>query len=289
MNFLAQIIAWLNIPMNFLGRTLLAPIGVMPGWLSNTIISAVVGVALLLIFKYTSNQKAIGKVRDNIKAQLLGMKLFKDNVRVVLKSQGQVLVGALLLLFHSLRPLLVMIVPVCLILVQMALWYESRPLKIGENTLVTMELNSSKDTPWPQVSFVSPAGAEITTGPVRIFSERKICWKIKAIQTGNHQLEFNVDQDRVNKNLVIGEGFVRISIERPSYNVAGLVFNPAEKAFSEDSPVRSIRIDYPKRSPKINTTNRLWALILKNWWWIYFFVASMVFALVFKPFFNVRV
>ena len=79
MSFFAQIISWLNILMNFLGKVLLSFIAFLPGWLSNTIISAVVGVLLLIIFKYTSNQKAIGKVLDNIKANLLGMKLFKDN------------------------------------------------------------------------------------------------------------------------------------------------------------------------------------------------------------------
>jgi hypothetical protein len=275
--------------MNFIGGILLSFVAFLPGWLSNTIISAVIGVLLLIIFKYTSNQKAIGKVRDNIKSQLLAIRLFKDNVRVVLKSQGQVLVGALLLLFHSLRPLLVMIVPVSLILIQMALWYEVRPLKIGEKTLVTIGLNGPEDNPWPQVSFVSPAGVEITAGPVRILTKRQICWEIKATQNGNHQLEFNIGQDTVNKDLAVSDGYMRVSVERPNYNVTGLILNPAEKPFPGDSPVRSIRIDYPKRISKISSSNRLFVFVLKNWWWIYFFIVSMIFALIFKPFFNVKI
>ena len=34
MDFLAQVIVWLNALANAVGRVLLAPIGVLPGWLS---------------------------------------------------------------------------------------------------------------------------------------------------------------------------------------------------------------------------------------------------------------
>ena len=112
MDFFAQIITWINVLTNTLGRFVLAPVGFLPGWLSNTIISAVTGIALLIIFKYTSNQNAIGKVRDGIKANLLALWLFKDSIIVTLQSQGRVFKGAFLLLFHALRPMLVMIIPV---------------------------------------------------------------------------------------------------------------------------------------------------------------------------------
>ncbi len=97
--------------MNALGRFGLAPIADMPGWLSNTIIAAIAGPILMLVFKYTSNQDAIGRVRDSIKANLLALKLFKDSIAVTMQSQGRVFISALLLVFHSIRPVLVMLVP----------------------------------------------------------------------------------------------------------------------------------------------------------------------------------
>ena len=77
---LVQIVIWLNVVSNFIGQILSVPITRLSGWQSNTIISAVMGVVFLLIYKYTSNQRAIGKVKDNVKAQMLAMKLFKDSV-----------------------------------------------------------------------------------------------------------------------------------------------------------------------------------------------------------------
>ena len=43
MSALAQIVVWLNIVANAVGRVLLAPLAAVPGWLSNTIVAAVLG------------------------------------------------------------------------------------------------------------------------------------------------------------------------------------------------------------------------------------------------------
>ena len=86
-NLLAQIVVWLNTLTNALGRLLLAPpISSLPCWLSNTIISAVVGLLLLIIFKYTSNQHAIAQVREKIKANMLALRLYKDSMAVTFRS-----------------------------------------------------------------------------------------------------------------------------------------------------------------------------------------------------------
>jgi hypothetical protein len=90
MDFLVSLIAGINGATNAVGGLLLAPVAAVPGWLSITLISAVLGVLLLLIFKYTSNQRAIGRVRDDIKANLLAVKLFKDSLSVTFRSQARV-------------------------------------------------------------------------------------------------------------------------------------------------------------------------------------------------------
>src|SRR5437660_7334437 len=124
MDILAQIVTRLNGAANALGRFLLAPIGVLPGWLSATIVSAATGVLLLVVFKHTSNQRGIKGVRDDINAHLLALKLVKDSTSVCLRAQGRILLGALRLFVLAVVPMLIMAVPVCLILGQLALWYQ---------------------------------------------------------------------------------------------------------------------------------------------------------------------
>src|SRR5689334_24491944 len=127
MDFLVQLVVWLNGMANALGRLLLAPVGVSPGWLSATVIAAVTGVLLLAVFKYTSNQRAIKRVRDDINANLLALKLFKESAAVALQAQGRLLVGAARLFVLALVPMAVMAVPVTLALGQLSLWYQQRP------------------------------------------------------------------------------------------------------------------------------------------------------------------
>ena len=116
MHILTPIVVWLNRGANALGRFFLAPIGVLPGWLSATIVAAATGVLLLLVFKYTSNQRAIKQVRADIKANLLALRLFKDSAVIALYAQAAIVRGALWLAVYALVPLLVMAVPVLLIL-----------------------------------------------------------------------------------------------------------------------------------------------------------------------------
>jgi len=58
------------------------------------------------------------------------------------------------------------------------------------------------------------------------------------------------------------------------------MLHPLEKPFGPDSVVQSISINYPDRQSRTSGT---------GWWLVYFFVASLVFALLFKPFLKVRV
>jgi len=280
MNFLAQIITWINVPVNAMGKSLLTPLAALPGWLSNTIISAIMGIVLLIIFKYTSNQRAIGRVRDNIKADMLALKLFKDSISVTLKSEGRLFKGAFLLLFYAIKPMLVMIVPVSLLLAQMGLWYQFRPLRAGEEAIVTLRLNSGVEEPWPNVEIAPTTAINVTSGPVQVFSKNEICWKIKAIESGYHRIIFQADEREIDKELAVGDGFMRVSAERPAWRWVDILQYPMEKPFGPDSIVQSISVDYPDRF------SRIFGI---PWWLIYFFVASMVFALLFKPFLKVRI
>jgi len=276
---LSQVFTWLNVVFNAAGKVCLAPVGAMPGWLSNTIISAVMGVLLLLLFKYTSNQKAIGRVRDKIKANMLALKLFKDDLRVTFQSQGRLFVGAFKLLFHSLKPLAVMIVPVVLILAQMAAWYQFRPLYTDEKALVVLKLNGTENTALPQVILELPNGVEEVIR-VQIPSIQEVRWEIQAQQEGEYRLVFDVGGEEFEKDLVVGSGLKRVSPLRPGQSWGNIILFPLEAPFAQDSPVQSISIDYPERDSKIYGA---------DWWMGYFFVVSIIFALIFKPILKVKI
>ena len=110
--FLAKLIAAVNVPMNAIGKSAFGSIAVLDGWLSNAIISAMAGALMILLFKYTSNQKTIGKIKDAIKVNMLALKLFKDNLAVTFRSIGGLFKAASLKLVFALLPMVVMIIPI---------------------------------------------------------------------------------------------------------------------------------------------------------------------------------
>jgi hypothetical protein len=280
MDFLVQMVVWLNAFANTSGKWLLTPIGVLPGWLSATFVAAVTGVVLLVVFKYTSNQRAIKRVKDDIKANLLALKLFKDSAWVALRAQGAILFSALRLAALSLVPMLVMAVPVLLILGQLALWYQSRPLQVGEDAVLTLKLNGSLDSSWPTVRLEPCDASETIIGPVQVRSKREICWNIRARANGYHRLVFQVGDEIGEKELAIGQAFMRVSTLRPGWYWPDILLHPCEKPFGPASAIQSIEIDYPKRSSWTSGTDS---------WVIYWFAASMVAALCFRPFLNVNI
>jgi hypothetical protein len=277
---LAQAAAWLSAAANVLGRLLLVPVGMVPGWLSATAIAAVTGVLLLAVFKYTSNQRAIQRVRNDIDAHLLALKLFKDSAPVALRAQGRVLLGAGRLFVLAVVPMLVMALPVTLVLGQLSLWYQARPLQIGEDSVITLKLAGDSGASWPAVSLRPSGAVEVEAGPVRVRSQREVCWNVKARERGRHRLEFQVGDRAITKELAIGDGFMRVSLERPGWDWSSILMNPWEEPFRPGDPVRSIAIAYPERPSWTSGT---------GYWVIYWFIVSMVAAFCFRGALNVKI
>ena len=279
MNLIAQSIAWLNSGMNAVFDPLRGPMQALPAWLSLTVVSALLGVLMLVLFKYTSPQKAIGRVRDRIKANLLAMKLFKDSVSAVLKAQGRVFAAAFMLLVCSLPPVLVMILPFCLVLGQLGTWYECRPLDVGEEAIIEVQLSGTADDPLPAIALEQNGIVSITVGPVRVPSEQRVYWKIRALQPGSHALRFTVGDGEISKQLSVGSGRMPVSMKRPGMHIGDLILYPAEKPFAPTSTVQSIAISYPKRAGLLTGSGN---------WVITLFIVSMLAALAVKDVFRVK-
>jgi hypothetical protein len=277
---LTRLVVWLNTLANSLASVLLAPLAALPGWLSATLIAVTTGVLMLLAFKYTSHQTAIKRVRNEIKANLLALSLFKDSVAVSLSAQGRILWGALRLLGLAVVPMLVMLLPMCLLLGQLAAWYQARPLQIGEETVVTVHLADDSPQALRQVQLIPSDAVTTTVGPVRVPARQMVCWNVQARQAGYHQLTFSTGDKSFEKEMAIGDGLMRVSPQRPAWHWTDALLYPRETPFATDSPVQSIELVYPPRQS--------WTAGTRSWL-IYWFTASMVAAFVARPLLNVNI
>ncbi|MDY0168746.1 MAG: hypothetical protein RBS80_19510 [Thermoguttaceae bacterium] len=275
---LTQLIVWLSTVVTPCAEVVLWPIAVMPGWASATLVAAVTSVLMLAVFKVTSNQAAIRRVRNDIKANMLALSLFKDSVGVGLRAQGRILLAAGRLLALSIVPMLIMLPPTCLLLGQLGLWYQARPLRVGEEAVVTVYLAGDAAEALPEVELAGSGDWAPTGSPVRVPPRRMICWNVQAKAPGRHRLSFWIGDAEFDKELAVGDGFMPTSQRRPEWSWTAALLHPRETPFAANSPVQSIEVAYPGRSSWTSGTDS---------WLVYWFVVSLLAAFAAKPLLRV--
>jgi hypothetical protein len=273
---LSPVLAVLNPVCTWIGDGVYAVLSPLPTWAGLTLLSVVAGVVMLIAFRYTSNQAAIGRARDDIAANLLALKLFKDELRVAFRSQWRLLKALGRLQWHMLRPILIMLLPMLLALGQMGLRYQWRPLQAGERTLIKVRL-SQDHAPAEDAQLEPDPGLVVEAGPVPGGGE--LVWRVRAGQPGRHLIRFTVAGRQIDKEVVVGRGLQRVSAKRLGSRWTSQLFHPAEPLLPSGSPVQSIEILYGGVDSWVYGA---------NWWVLYFFVVSMAAALVLKPIFKVR-
>lgn len=276
---LTQLIIWLNALANWLARLVFSPIAWFPGWFSATLIAVMTGFVMLIVFKYTSNQPAIGRTRSRIKAHLLSLSLFNENLCVLFRAQFRICYEAVRLMTLSLVPMIIMLLPMCLLLGQLSLWYQARPLLVGEPAIVTVQLTEDDISAVRHVRLIPSLAAKKVSGPVRVPPKTLVCWKIQAEQPGQHELQFEIDGQTFEKELAVGDSIMPVSLNRPAWNWTEALLHPRERPFAVDSPVQSIDVAYPERVS--------WTSGSKSWL-IFWFLVSLLSALAARPLLNVN-
>jgi hypothetical protein len=274
MDVLTKLMVWL-------GDGAFAMLSVFSPTVSLWIISAVTGVVMLLIWRYTSNQAAIGDVRRKISANLLATRLFKDDLSVSFRAQRRIIWQALRLLAYSFQPMLIMMIPFVLIMVQIGLRYEQRPLPVGQKARVKVTLKEG--AAWKGVGdqLVLPDGiSRDINDPCRAEGLRTVDWRITPSTAGAYTFVFGKGSDVVAVPVCVGDGFTRVSRLRGGSFFDRLLYS-AEPSIPKASVFDSVEVFYPLRSTPI--------LGLDVHWLITLLVLSILFALVFKPILKVKI
>jgi len=274
---LSPVLLVLNRLSTYAGDAVFAALAPLPPWLGLTLLSVILGVLMLAAFRYTSNQVKIGRTRDELTAHLLSLKLFKDDLGVTWRAQGRLLHALARLQVLMLKPVLILLLPLLLVVGQMGLRYQWRPLRPGEETLIRLRLRSTADDKISTARLDAGQGLADIVGPVP--GGGQLVWRVRGGIPGRHTLRFTIAGRIVEKDLVVGGGLARVSAERPPRRWTSQILHPAEVPLPPDSPVRSIEIAYGGVDSHIRGA---------NWWVLYFFVVSMAAALAVKPVLRVR-
>ena len=253
-------------------------------WVGLIVVSVVTGVVMLLIFGKTSNQKKIAETKDRLKAYIMEMWIFRNDTRIMFGAIGRVVLSNLHYLRHSLRPIVFIIIPVIIIMVQIGIRYESRPFMPGDEPLVVVKLHEGNFPTTTPISLVGSAGVQPVSAPLRVDREREIIWRVIARLPGEYRLSFVVDdEDVVTKNFRVGpfSGLEVLSAVRARAGTWDAFLYPGEPPIPRDSVIESITLEYPSRELSLFGLNIHWL--------ISFFIISVAAGFALKGVFGIEV
>ncbi len=243
------------------------PLRILPPLWALIVVSVVTGAVMVWIFGRLSRQDQIGRVKDQIRGKLFGVRLYQHEIGVVLRFQRQILRHTLTYMTLSLLPMVVLLIPLSLVIVQLNLYFANRPLRPGEQALVKVtvgDLSLLHNTP---LALKGDRSFVVETPPVRAVAANEVAWRIRALEPGRHSLKVQIGDREVEKDLQIGARWGAVSSLRTASWLDFLLY-PAEPRLEAQTGISAVEIVY-KTLP----------LQLLGWnldWLIVFFVLSVV-------------
>ena len=200
----------------------------------------------LLIYRYTSDQVHIETTKNRIKAHLLELLLFKDDLKVMLWAQGRILRYTLTYMRLALVPMAVMILPFVIFLIQVESRYALRSLEPEEVAILSATLNDNSAGGDALVSLSIPEGIVRETPALRIDETREIFWRIRAVTAGEYRIGVTMGKQRLEKRVVVGQPGRSVSPAVYRENDIRTLLYPAEPALPSAAFAETIRLDYPQ-------------------------------------------
>jgi len=243
------------------------------------VLSVVVGLLMVVVFRYTSDQKAIRIAKDQLKAHLLAVRLFQDQLPVVLSSYARILRGTGPYLRLAFRPLLFVIVPLTILIIQLDHYLGWTGLPTEEPFLIKAHVNGPDGLNTADLQL--PVGLKTTAPPVHIPDDNEIVWRVVATNPGKYEIHVGSSDKTFAKSVTISKALERISLARLQGQFWERMLVSTEPALSSESRIRSIEVGYPARS--ISFLGLEW-----NWIWL-FFVLSLVSGFLFKSILGIEI
>jgi len=223
-------------------------------------ISVLAGIAVLLVFRYTSDAAAVRRAKGLAQAHLLEFRLFMDDPVLVLRAQRDLIAANLHFMRLMLRPFLWMLVPMGLLLAFLEGFYGHAPIRPGESAIVTAGVRN----PATALTLQAPPEIAVETPAVHVVAENQISWRIRPLHTTAAELRILDGSRTITKQVSAGNGIRFLSERRGS--VLSLLLYPTELPLTGDD-LQWIEILYPP------------ATVLHFHWLIWFFAISGITAL----------
>lgn len=244
----------INHAMNRVFDLVLAPLSFAGPEMALILISGIFGILALIVFKHISSQKGIKHAKNKIKAHLIEIRIYQDDLRITSRAIAKVLARNFHYLALNLLPFIPLSLPFAIVLAQLVVRYGFGPTPIsvpgehtlpGATTLVRVELERGSAALAGGLRLELPAGVEARSPLVRLASEGVAFQEVLVRAPGEHVLVVTLaDGTRETKRLAGGVQVRETQPERAKGLVHALLW-PAEDTLASASPLASLSVTQP--------------------------------------------
>ena len=249
---MTTLLTWINQVFDLSFR-LMRP---LPSFMVLAVFSVFTAVISLLAVRWTSDQKAIRRVKDLMGAHVLEVRLFPDQLSVVLRAYLALFGNTLLYLRYALVPLLVLSIPLLILFAQLEAFFGRTPVELGHDFLFRVTFQNADALADSVLQL--PPGMELMAPPVHVPAERQVDWRLKAERSGTHDVRLLLAGGAISKQIVAGSGLTRIISERVLGGVWQQIVNPGELPLPKAGLVEQIEVQYPVRVFRLRTWEIEW-------------------------------
>ena len=242
------------------------------------LVSIVIGLIMVVLFGYTSDQKKIHVAKDQLKAHLLAVRLYQDQLPVVMKTYGRIILGTGRYIRLAFMPLLYVIIPITLLIVQLDRYLGEMPVEPQQPFLISVKTAPSVLN---DVKLELPDGLATSAEAVHIPADNQVVWRVVAAKNGAYNVKVAAGGQIESKQVVVSPEVERLSPVRLRDHWVDRMLTSGEGELPQSGSIESIDVNYAPRD-----IHFAWI----DWNWIVlFFVLSMIAGFIFKELLGIEI
>jgi len=256
------------------------------------IFSFVSSCIILFLFKKLSNQNMIRHHRKRAIGYILQIRLYQDRLPLILSSVFNIFKHNILYLRYAFSPLVIILIPISIFTSQIDMRCGYNPMLNGQEFIVTATLadegnkNLSAAGNLTKLTCNGFNGVAVTAPPVRIPNEKSVYWRARLQNTKTAKtpfLRFGFDDidKRVSRSLVTKSHSGKCTTMTGKLSIKNALIHNAEgflpsSCFVDNISIRYNRATYPFLFWDFDPL-------------IIYFIITLFFAFMLKPFFGVTI
>ena len=174
----------------------------LPPAISILIVSVFVSLVTTLVYKYTTNQKVMKEIKDDVKRMQAEVRLTKEPGRAA-QLQKEMMGRSMRQMNSSWKSMLITMVPLFLIFGWMNTNMAYEPLTSGEEFTTTANFAEGTEG---FASLEAADGLQLLTNSTQAISNSKAIWRLKAEGEGAYLLSYSFGNEVYAKKVLVTEG-----------------------------------------------------------------------------------